>query len=905
MKKIILLLSFCLTAVFAVAQPYNGTNISKYGGTTTTLGQKTMSASMPVVIGSDQSAISTTSNGTVFQFSPTTGGNSTVTQLAAAATFTGTVESVVNQQSYSILFFSDQNATITIKQFIDAGGTRLAQQLTFTYTASSQFARSGVMNGNYFQAIVQNTGGSTTTTLQLDIAYGTIPAATQLNNSPIAVNEINGTSIDANSGNKSAGTQRVTIATDDINLSAINTKTPALGQTTTSGSVPVTIASNQGNVPVLISNLGQKNQTAAIAVTLSNQNTQDSVVTGQAAQTATINNILTATAGAAATDVSGFGSCYVTVNSTGTAGGYIFEYSNDNSTWIPQPVMQASLTNGTVNQAAVVPSALNIEYIFTPLGRWIRLRISTTVTGGSIQAFSRFKQISFIPHVFSVGQNNPANLSMNVGQYGGTAVVNGGVAGIPAVGGNIAPGVVRTANPVAMAGNDIDGKIRLPLTDASGNQSVIGAGESIVTFSLFNAASAVTDGQNGRTIFITPKESDVYVSFSTIMTTTPTVQLEGSYDNVLFSIIPLYRIDISGTGNQWNSQAAFTPTQNGLYKGKTYGYPILRIHAVAGTGFDNGTVRVVPLPNETGVTVTPFGFTAANTTEAVGVANGQVFTGGVRTMSIPVKGSNKAILYVDGSSGTTGTNTIVLEGTLDGTIWQALTLIPASGGATVASVSFTSAATLPSGGIWETDISDYISVRARASAVMTTTPFIFGGLKIVPVPSNKGVTNNQSSSYMVTVAALAPTTATNLIVIEAGASKNLVVKRLIINTGTATASTMGLLTINRNSSVATAAGTVQSGAPTQRYPADPAFSGIIRTGAFTTTSVVSTASHATIALPTPISTGAFMPPIVYDFTNGGTERGFIVPAGVTNGVMFSHSGIVGAGGYSMTVEFSE
>jgi hypothetical protein len=160
--------------------------------------------------------------GTVFTFSPTTGGNSTVTQLAAAATFTGTVESVVNQQSYSILFFSDQNATITLKQYIDAGGTKLSQQLTFAYTAGSQFARSGVMNGNYFQVLVQNTGGSTTTTLQLDTAYGTIPSATQLNNSPTSINEINGTVVSSNVGNADAGTQRTVIAS---NQPTIPTKT--------------------------------------------------------------------------------------------------------------------------------------------------------------------------------------------------------------------------------------------------------------------------------------------------------------------------------------------------------------------------------------------------------------------------------------------------------------------------------------------------------------------------------------------------------------------------------------------------------------------------------------------------------------------------------------------------------
>lgn len=44
-------------------------------------------------------------------------------------------------------------------------------------------------------------------------------------------------------------------AATETTVAAINTKTPALGQTTKSGSVPVTIASDQGNVNTTVSNL--------------------------------------------------------------------------------------------------------------------------------------------------------------------------------------------------------------------------------------------------------------------------------------------------------------------------------------------------------------------------------------------------------------------------------------------------------------------------------------------------------------------------------------------------------------------------------------------------------------------------------------------------------------------------
>ena len=56
----------------------------------------------------------------------------------------------------------------------------------------------------------------------------------------------------------------------------------------------------------------------------------------------------------------------------------------------------------------------------------------------------------------------------NLQQIGSTAIVTGGVAGIISVGGNIAPGTARTANPVPMGGVDSKNLTRTFLTDTSG-----------------------------------------------------------------------------------------------------------------------------------------------------------------------------------------------------------------------------------------------------------------------------------------------------------------------------------------------------------------------------------------------------------------------------------------------------
>lgn len=119
-------------------------------------------------------------------------GNTSAVQLAAGAIFTGSVESVFNQQSISILLTSDQPGTLTLKQYIDAGGTRLANTQVFTNTASSPLSFAIIANGNYFQAIYQNTGSATTTTFNLDVAYGTIDSMTNLGNKPVAIAEYGG-----------------------------------------------------------------------------------------------------------------------------------------------------------------------------------------------------------------------------------------------------------------------------------------------------------------------------------------------------------------------------------------------------------------------------------------------------------------------------------------------------------------------------------------------------------------------------------------------------------------------------------------------------------------------------------------------------------------------------------------
>jgi hypothetical protein len=164
---------------------------------------------------------------------------------------------------------------------------------------------------------------------------------------------------------------------------------------------------------------GQAAAAASMPVTLSDENVQDLYIVGQAALTAVGNNVLSSPAGAAAIDATGYRSAMVQVVSTGTGGTFIFEGSNDNVNFQSIPVFNQIILTGTSIVAAITATATQIGYIFPLNFRYIRLRIVTTITGGSIQAFSKFMQTPFTPSITQVAQSNSTYL--NVAAVGITA----------------------------------------------------------------------------------------------------------------------------------------------------------------------------------------------------------------------------------------------------------------------------------------------------------------------------------------------------------------------------------------------------------------------------------------------------------------------------------------------------
>lgn len=148
--------------------------------------------------------------------------NSSTTQLAAAATFNGTIESVLSAPYASIIIDTDQTGTLVVKQYITSSSTTQIINTTFNIPAKASgscFGRSFPINGNFFSVSYTNTGGAATTTLNINVAYGNIDATTQLLNLPVSLNEVNGSAL-------------------------------SLGQVAMASSLPVVLASNQSSIPV-------------------------------------------------------------------------------------------------------------------------------------------------------------------------------------------------------------------------------------------------------------------------------------------------------------------------------------------------------------------------------------------------------------------------------------------------------------------------------------------------------------------------------------------------------------------------------------------------------------------------------------------------------------------------------
>ena len=222
----------------------------------------------------------------------------------------------------------------------------------------------------------------------------------------------------------------ITATLTDNTLAAM-TRSVITGVTTGGGGGYVNVKVNPSGALVTDSTISGT-VTTSISGTVSTT-LPDLFITGQAAQTAVINNIIPSTASASATDAAGYKSGSIQIVSTGTGGGFFFEQSNDNVNFQVMTVYNSVNINGSITTAGIVPTASQILYTFPITARYIRVRISSLITGGSIQAFTRLSQATWTPPVFQAVQNTGANLNVSAVIASGTVTTVSGVTTVSTV----------------------------------------------------------------------------------------------------------------------------------------------------------------------------------------------------------------------------------------------------------------------------------------------------------------------------------------------------------------------------------------------------------------------------------------------------------------------------------------
>jgi hypothetical protein len=219
--------------------------------------------------------------------------------------------------------------------------------------------------------------------------------------------------------------------------------------------------------PMGLQRPGQQAAAQSMPVALANEQILDAVIQGAPQLGGLGNNIvLPNQVGALWLDCLQYRSIALQiVSAAGVAGTVAFEGSNDGITGVVLPLWdQFAFTS---LPATGYTLAAGSRYFVGALPfRYFRVRISTTVTGGLVYGIAR---LSMAPFAWA------GSYSVNLAFLNNTAIPSAGVAGIMPVGGNVAPGVAPTANPVQVGGVDVVlGRTRRILTDFFGNQTVVG-----------------------------------------------------------------------------------------------------------------------------------------------------------------------------------------------------------------------------------------------------------------------------------------------------------------------------------------------------------------------------------------------------------------------------------------------
>lgn len=142
-------------------------------------------------------------------------------------------------------------------------------------------------------------------------------------------------------------------------------------------------------------------------------------------------------------ETTGYGSILLQLQGTFT-GTVTFQVSNDGTSW------QSAVAWPVAGAAAPVTTATAVgQWVIPASGRFFRAQVTTAGTGIPVAIAVLKNWSAWLP---TSSPSIAANSSVNVAQIGGTAPVTAGVAGMLAVGGNIAEDTAATSNPLICGG---------------------------------------------------------------------------------------------------------------------------------------------------------------------------------------------------------------------------------------------------------------------------------------------------------------------------------------------------------------------------------------------------------------------------------------------------------------------
>ena len=399
----------------------------------------------------------------------------------------------------------------------------------------------------------------------------------------------------------------------------------------------------------------------------------DYSVSGPSALSAVNINILSGTTGSTACD--GYKIAIIQLNCSATGGAYTFEGSNDNSTFFNVPVYNSLITASSPITGAVAASNQSIIYVVPLNTRYLRVRISTALTGGTIQSVTRFSEM-VSPILTKVSGYTPDYQTS--GTITGTSNVTLTVDGSGTVGAQISG--TWTGN-IVIEGS-LDG------TNFYSTPSVaLTSGGSSYSFSVNNIFQINCSGLRY-----------VRLRGNTVATGSATITLVA---NQSVGVIMLENPIPSGTntiGNIANISGtislptgAATETTLAAISSRT---PALGAALTsASTPVNIASDQIVPV--STSPLFNSGSIAALN-------ANVSVSTAGFSACAIDLRG--------------TFTATVTFQGTLDGTNWIALNAIPYGSAQNVALVTSSTAA-----GAWLVQCSGSLQIRAIATAYTSGT----------------------------------------------------------------------------------------------------------------------------------------------------------------------------------------